>query len=582
MTAIELSSYFGLGAITLLTLNILLGLLLSTKYNPVRNWPHRRINTLRLHNWTGYAALVVSLVHPVLILASPTAHFRLVDLVYPLNAPKQPYVNTIGATALYLLLVTVVTSHFRLEIGRRIWKPLHFATYGLFVLYAVHALLTDPNLKDAPFDPLDAEKVYVELCILLVMIGIAVRVRWQFKRNAAVLGLGLLALVAPVALRAQATTGDGWHYDRDAGAVYQRGDVKWTIWGFAERYWGPKNDGVTAVAWRRVRQGMEVDLPRLNGAIRPVFVYEVDLTNNNFFSDGRASRIFENVYLAVQNPNDAARFRALFGENTHILSREDNLSSGNLPTINRSLILEEHGSVGSFGTQWGVQFFSALSPRTSLALSFQDNRGSLNTTHPSYRIGNSVAAKVSVAAIRDTVRRRQLSLGIGLDYTRAIDNRSFVLATALGAEAIGSAEATGNKFTIEGDAAYQWMAGSHQLSVEAEYLFSEFSHSLTDVSGGSALFQASIFDLPRWGDLDPFIRYDVVRLGRELVPGAATQHAFRTGVNYGLPWTQKHLSVHVEYALNRVSGPSSIVLGLRTFGEIRGEVRINASRYLRH
>ncbi len=182
MTAVDISSYFGLGAITLLTLNILLGLLLSTKYNPVRSWPHRRINTLKLHNWTGYAALAVALVHPVLILFSSTAHFHWIDIVYPLNAPKQPYINTLGALALYLLVVTVVSSYFRLEIGRKIWKPLHFATYGLFVLYAVHALLTDPNLKDAPFDPLDAEKIFVELCILVVLLGIGFRIRWQLRQ----------------------------------------------------------------------------------------------------------------------------------------------------------------------------------------------------------------------------------------------------------------------------------------------------------------------------------------------------------------------------------------------------------------
>jgi len=48
MSAIDLSSYFGLAAMTLLTLNILLGLVMSMKYNPVRNWPHRRINTFKL------------------------------------------------------------------------------------------------------------------------------------------------------------------------------------------------------------------------------------------------------------------------------------------------------------------------------------------------------------------------------------------------------------------------------------------------------------------------------------------------------------------------------------------------------
>ena len=61
---IELSNYAGLGAIGLLTANILLGLLLARHYNPVRHWPHRRINTVKIHNVTGWTALVVSLIHP--------------------------------------------------------------------------------------------------------------------------------------------------------------------------------------------------------------------------------------------------------------------------------------------------------------------------------------------------------------------------------------------------------------------------------------------------------------------------------------------------------------------------------------
>ena len=63
MTAIDLASYAGLVAMTLLTLNVVLGLLMAVKYNPVREWPHRRISTFQLHNWTAYTALAVACVH---------------------------------------------------------------------------------------------------------------------------------------------------------------------------------------------------------------------------------------------------------------------------------------------------------------------------------------------------------------------------------------------------------------------------------------------------------------------------------------------------------------------------------------
>ena len=179
---IELSNYAGLGAIGLLTLNILIGLLLATKYNPVRRWPHHRINTVRLHNYTGYVALVLALVHPAFLLLPNRVEFHLIDVLYPVHAPKQPWINTAGAAAVYLLILVVSTSYFRFQMGRRWWKRIHFATYALFPLYAVHSILTDPALKDRSIDYLDGEKVFVELCVLSVVVAVLARVRWQQRQ----------------------------------------------------------------------------------------------------------------------------------------------------------------------------------------------------------------------------------------------------------------------------------------------------------------------------------------------------------------------------------------------------------------
>src|ERR1700682_2728278 len=182
MTAIELSSYFGLAAMTLLTLNILIGLVMSVKYNPVRHWPHRRINTFKIHNWAAYIALSIAAMHPVILLFSSTAKFTLVDILYPANAPKQPWINVLGALALYTLAFVVVTSYFRGELGRKRWKSLHFPAYGTAALFYVHGILTDPNLKDQPIDFLDGEKVYVELCMLLVIVAEMLRICWQLRQ----------------------------------------------------------------------------------------------------------------------------------------------------------------------------------------------------------------------------------------------------------------------------------------------------------------------------------------------------------------------------------------------------------------
>ncbi len=620
MTSLDLSNYAGLVALALLTVNILLGLLISTKYNPVRRWPHRRVNTIRIHNWTGYAALAISFVHPVVLLFSATAGFGVVDLLWPLGAPKQPVINTLGALAFYLLLVVVITSLMwqeRKAISRRAWKRFHFTTYALFPLYAVHALLTDPALKDRPLDPLDAEKVFVELCILAVVIGIVLRVRWQREhrpRNsrtspaapasvalllAAGGGLAGALVTAPAAAQPPGSASSGWSYNPDGGPTYRRGDLTYAVWGFAERYWGPSSTAVPADFWRRVRQGMELDLPRA-GRVRPVLFYEIDLTDNNFFRAGARTQVFENLYVALQYADDPGKGRILFGENTHVLSREDNLSSGNLPTINRSLVLEEHGSVNSFGTQWGVQASRALTPRLALAVSAQDNRGSLNTARPRYRVGNSLAAKLMSVVIDDAPRGRRLTAGLGGDYTRDIRDRTFTLASAIGAEALAGAPATGSKGTVEGDVALTTRLWGWPVTLEGEALASRFSETRTAVVGGYVQLQVAIVDTPGAGALDPFVRYDIVRLaggypGQAAAAmgnrgsasggsaGAAVQQALRAGFNYSLPRAGNFVSVHAEYAFNRVTGPAVYVSGGPcTRSEVRIGLRANAARYARH
>ncbi len=177
MTALDLSADVGIVAVFVLTLNILLGLLLSVRYNPWKHWPHRRINYFRVHNWTGYVALALVVLHPILLLASSTAGFGVFDVILPVNAPKQPWINTLGAASLYVLAVVVISSYFRTQISRDKWKLLHYGAYIAAILFFVHGVWSDPTLKDAPIDYLDGEKVGIEICFLVVIVASAIRVR---------------------------------------------------------------------------------------------------------------------------------------------------------------------------------------------------------------------------------------------------------------------------------------------------------------------------------------------------------------------------------------------------------------------
>jgi hypothetical protein len=370
---------------------------------------------------------------------------------------------------------------------------------------------------------------------------------------------------------------EGFGYDPDAGITFRAKEFKWTTWGFAERLF----NFAGADTWRRVRQGMEFDFPRIAPKLRPVFVYEVDFTDNDFFRKGPKWKIFENLFVALQDADDPAQFRVLVGQNTHIISREDNLSSGNLPTINRALVLEEHGSMNNFGTQFGVQAVKAFSPRYTLALSAQDNRGSFNQDKPRYVVGNSLATKLRAIALEKP--EHQVTYGVGLDYTFAsIDNGSFNLISPIGQKPLGGVEASGGKVTVEADIAYAFRLFTRPTTLETEGLFSDYAGTWTSIVGSSTLFQFSVFDAPWAGDLDPFVRYDVVSLGESKVHGRAIQQALRTGANYNLPFTQKLLNFHAEYGFNSIDGPAAIVPVAGDSGEFRLELRANLTRYLRH
>jgi predicted ferric reductase len=184
MTAIDLSSYVGLIAVGLATLNLLIGLLIAMRYSPWRYWPHHRFNIFRIHNWTGYVLLAACIIHPLILLWSPTAGFRIRDILYPVHSPSQPLENTIGAIALYCVVVVVVTSYFRLRLGRRLWKSFHFVIYAAALALFWHSVFTDPNLKNTPLDPFDGEKVFVELCALTIAFGGILRWRYASRKAA--------------------------------------------------------------------------------------------------------------------------------------------------------------------------------------------------------------------------------------------------------------------------------------------------------------------------------------------------------------------------------------------------------------
>jgi sulfoxide reductase heme-binding subunit YedZ len=178
ITVLDLSAYVGLIAVGAITLNLFLGMLMAFRYSPHRSWPHQRFNYFRVHNWTGYLALSVSILHPLILLFNKDPRFRILDIVYPVHSPAQPLDNSIGAIALYLLAFVVVTSYMRIRLGRDLWKSFHFSIYFAAAALFWHSLFTDPSLKNVPVDWFDGGKLFVESCLLLIAAIGLLRLRY--------------------------------------------------------------------------------------------------------------------------------------------------------------------------------------------------------------------------------------------------------------------------------------------------------------------------------------------------------------------------------------------------------------------
>lgn len=158
----------------LLTLNMLMGLLVSTNYNSQRQWPHRKLPVplFRIHNWTGYTALAVASLHPaILLFAGLKPGFGIGDVLFPVYSPYQTLYNSLGAITFYGFAFVAVTSYFRPRLGYRPWKKMHYVAYLAGAVMFVHGTLIDQNLKGQTPDFLDGEKLLVEGCFLMVVLA---------------------------------------------------------------------------------------------------------------------------------------------------------------------------------------------------------------------------------------------------------------------------------------------------------------------------------------------------------------------------------------------------------------------------
>jgi sulfoxide reductase heme-binding subunit YedZ len=128
----------GYTALVLLTVSILLGLLLGLKIASP-HWP--RFLTNDVHEHITLMALVFVAIHGFAILIDPFMRFGWRDVLVPFGSAYHPMAMALGIVAGYLALAIWLSSRVRKQIGFRMWRRLHYATFLVYVFAVAHTLL---------------------------------------------------------------------------------------------------------------------------------------------------------------------------------------------------------------------------------------------------------------------------------------------------------------------------------------------------------------------------------------------------------------------------------------------------------
>ncbi len=187
---LDISSYLGLVATVLLTINVLLGMMLSTSYKKHKYWTQlpekfKQVNVFWVHNCTAYVGLLIVLLHPLFLLLAPATNFKFYDIIFPINAPYQKLFVALGTISTYALIFVLITSQkvIKNKMKYHTWKNIHLISYGTALLFFIHGIVMDPQLKDRSLDLFDAEKLVSESCLLLILAGVYLRFKYHLRKN---------------------------------------------------------------------------------------------------------------------------------------------------------------------------------------------------------------------------------------------------------------------------------------------------------------------------------------------------------------------------------------------------------------
>jgi methionine sulfoxide reductase heme-binding subunit len=95
-----------------------------------------------VHQFLALLAAAFVALHLGVLLFDPFITFSVVNLLLPIGEPYQSLGVGLGVLGLYALIVVLISSWLRRYISHRLWRALHYGSFGVFILVTLHGLLS--------------------------------------------------------------------------------------------------------------------------------------------------------------------------------------------------------------------------------------------------------------------------------------------------------------------------------------------------------------------------------------------------------------------------------------------------------
>jgi hypothetical protein len=127
----------GIAAFAMLSAAVIWGLLVSSKL------VSRLVKAKPLtwfHESLGIAALIATLIHAVVLSVHDFLPFTWSEILIPGLSDWKPMPVALGVVAMYGLAMITVSFYVRKWIGQRMWRSVHYGSFGVFMAALFHGI----------------------------------------------------------------------------------------------------------------------------------------------------------------------------------------------------------------------------------------------------------------------------------------------------------------------------------------------------------------------------------------------------------------------------------------------------------